>query len=84
MCILHITAEQSNSYSVLVLTPQDGQQNIVTTTKTLCHTVMHGSLKTSDIDTTLVNKKLSGKLTVYLDAQSKGSVSTKGACYNLG
>lgn len=56
-----MTAEKSKSYSVLVLTPQDGQQNIVTVAKILCHTVMHGSLKTSDIDTTLVNKKLSGK-----------------------
>ena len=46
---------------MLLLTPQDGQQNVITTAQEMCHSVVQRKLKTSEIDTTMVNNRLSGK-----------------------
>ena len=46
---------------MLLLTPQDGQQNVITTAQEVCHSVVQRKLKTSEIDTTMVNNRLSGK-----------------------
>ena len=58
-CTLHIKG-QGNCYSVLLLSPEDGQQNVIAATKNICNSVMQRNLKTSEIDTALVNKTLSG------------------------
>ena len=52
---------------MLLLTPQDGTQNIITTAQEMCHSVMQGKLKTNEIDTKMVNKRLSGKDLLVVD-----------------
>ena len=52
---------QTSSYSLLLLTPQHGQRNIVSVAQEMSRLVMQRKLKTSEIDTTMVNKRLSGK-----------------------
>ena len=45
---------------MLVLSPQDGQQNIIKAARDICHSVVQRNLNINEIDPAVVNKRLSG------------------------
>ena len=49
-----------SSYTVLVLTPEDGQQNIVSMATNVCHSIVQRQLQVKDIDTSLVANRITG------------------------
>ena len=49
-----------SSYTVLVLTPEDGQQKIVSMATNICLSVVQRQLQVKDIDTSLVASRITG------------------------
>ena len=51
----------SSSYSVLVLSPEDSQRDLVRTAADLCRSVLQRQIKVEDIDTSVVDSRVSGQ-----------------------
>lgn len=83
--VMHYNEGQRSCYSVLLLTPQDGQQNIITTAQDMCRSVLQRKLKTNEIDTTMVNRRLSGMvgLPVYVYRGRERGGCGKKSCIDI-